>query len=250
MHHGYMHQASVLRCITHTYIRVKDQGSSIIDICTLHKAIRIQDHRYMYHGYMHSAYMNHGYMHPRQKHPGRGFVDTYVRHICASESRIIDICIYDVLYPGPNFQVEALWPWAPTPRIGLFVLPSVRNEICRIIDTYIRIKNQVQNYVHHTYVKPTHMHQDQGSQTHASYTHASGSKMIDICIMHTCNCIICTCIWIKGQLLRIMNICIMHACIRIKGQGPQIYASYTHSSYLHTSGSRIIHTCIKIKGHR
>ena len=103
--------------------------------------------------------------------------------------------------------------------------------------------------------------------------------MIDICIMHTCNCIICTCIWIKGQLLRIMNICIMHACIRIKGQGPQIYASYTHptprialsvrpfvrptlknpASEIHASGSRIMdtsiihtcitHACIRIEGH-
>ena len=62
----------------------------------------------------------------------------------------------------------------PTPRIGLFVRPSVRPFV------------RHEKIPHHGY-----MHQGQRSWIYASfipasYTHASGSRIIGICIIHTC----------------------------------------------------------------
>ena len=62
----------------------------------------------------------------------------------------------------------------PTPRIGLFIRPSVRPFV------------RHEKIPHHRY-----MHQGQRSWIYASfipasYTHASGSRIIGICIIHTC----------------------------------------------------------------
>ena len=100
----------------------------------------------------------------------------------------------------------------PTPRIGLFVRPSV-------IGTCNRVKDH--GHMHHSYLHHTHMHQDQGSYIFASRIHASckyslGSRIIDMCIIQ----------YIHASGSRIMNVCIIHICI------------------IH-----IIHICIRIKNH-
>ena len=60
-------------------------------------------------------------------------------------------CIHSICLPYPILLLE-------------LACPSFGHKVCDIIDTYIRVKDQVQCYVHHTYV-------------HAAYTHASRSRI-------------------------------------------------------------------------
>ena len=122
----------------------------------------------------------------------------------------------------------------------------------------------VRVFVHHTY-----MHQGEGS------------RIIDICIMHTCirkhhiytnpgkRCIV-TCIIHSGSGTRIIDASCIHTRFRIKGQDhcfvhhtrmyqdqaswinasyicaswPLVSGSIMYASYIQTSGSRIIHSCM------
>ena len=113
----------------------------------------------------------------------------------------------------------------PTPRIGLFVRPSVGwsdTKKSRIRYTCFRVKDH--GYKHHSYLHHTCMHQDRGS-----YIYASGSRVIYIyaSYMHASG--------IEGHIY--MHHGYMHICIGVKdqdhiyihhnqGQGSQIYASY------------------------
>ena len=130
----------------------------------------------------------------------------------------------------------------PTPRIGLFVRPSVRKK-SRIMDTCIT-------------------HQGQGSLIYASfisasYTHTSGSRIIHIYIVDTC--IMQIFIGIKdhryvhhtymhqGQRSRIIDscdihMCIIHTCIMINFHS-NVHHEYMHHEFMH-HGYKHHDTCI------
>ena len=149
----------------HHLCMYQDQASWINASYNVHHLHVYQDEGYMYLGHMHptpriaASYTHAPYIHTcmlQDQGPGSCICASHMHH--SQGSRVVD----------------------QTPRIALFVRSFVRNKICRIIHTCIRIKDH--RCMHHTYIHQdqyhrsmhhTYLHQDQGSQMYASYVHAS-----------------------------------------------------------------------------
>ena len=176
--------------------RMADQGSWVYASYSQISGYTHHGHMhyaYMHQGYMHYAFMHHGQMHPEHMHLGcmhplikyhicmqhtythQGQVlgikdlkymhhthscqDTCIMHTasCVLDTRILDACILDTCILDVCIMDTCIF------LLQESACPFVRDKICRIIDTYIRIKDQDHIYVQHTYVQHPHMYQDQGS---------------------------------------------------------------------------------------